>query len=159
VVKLLNDFGFIHRSTRPDGELVLVKSRRPAASEEPLGDLDHHVRYGPPAIRAVGPATYLVPIRPGFHQMLFPEQELRLTGGFQLPLLARTDEPFGNALRKAYLSRANIRTLQPGNILLFYRSGDLQAVTTVGIVEAWEASDDPDQIARLVGKRTVYSYP
>ena len=65
---------------------------------------------------------------------------------------------FGNALRKAYLSRGPIRRLQAGSCLLFYRTHDLQAVTCAGVVESTLVSRDAQAVARFVGQRTVYSF-
>lgn len=155
LLKLLADFGFEQLSATPDGQLVVAKRRYPRNGEG-LSSLDYHVKFGPPALREINFETYIVPIRPGFHGLLFPEQELDLTS--QVGLFTEADQPFGNALRKAYLSQGPIRRLTPGSNLLFYRSGDIRAVTTVGILEAWEASPHPEVIARFVGKRSVYSY-
>jgi predicted RNA-binding protein with PUA-like domain len=61
-------------------------------------------------------------------------------------------------LRKAYLCHANTRQLSPGDPLLFYRSGDEQAIFVVGVCESIHASTNADEIAALVGSRTVYTY-
>ena len=47
--------------------------------------------------------------------------------------------------------------MKPGDIVLFYRSADLQALTTIGIVENYAGLSDPTAIATLVKRRTVYS--
>jgi GNAT superfamily N-acetyltransferase len=155
LLRLLADFGFEQRTAMPDGQVVVMKRLRPR-DDEGLSALDYHIRYGPPAILSVTAPAVVVPIQPGFHSILFPEQEVELTG--QTALFTAADEPFGNALRKAYLSHGVLRRLEPGSILLFYRSGDIQAVTTVGILEAWQASSVPEVIAHFVGKRSVYSF-
>lgn len=94
---------------------------------------------------------FVVPIQPRFHRLLFPEAEL------QLPLLPEP-QPFGNAIRKAYLSNSGIRRLQPGDCLLFYRSQEAQGVFCVGVVEATLVSSDAAEVAAFVGQRTVYSF-
>jgi L-amino acid N-acyltransferase YncA len=155
LIALLEVFGFEQRGALPDGQLVVAKRRIPR-DPDGLDALAYHIRYGPPALLDVGTDTYIVPIRPDYHQLLFPEQEVGLTG--QMPLFTPVDEPFGNSLRKAYLSRGPLRQLASGGTLLFYRSTDIGAVTTVGILEAWHASEDPASIARFVGKRSVYTF-
>ncbi len=41
---------------------------------------------------------------------------------------------------------------------MFYRSEDLQAITSIGVVEAVHTGiEDGEQIVKLVGKRTVFS--
>jgi GNAT superfamily N-acetyltransferase len=153
LIDLLGEFGFAQYSVLSDGQLVMLKDRRPDLTAD-LDSLAFHVRHGPPAIKGVDASTYVVPIQPRYHELLFPEQ----SGGYQMRLFDDRDQPFGNALRKAYLSRSGIRSLNAGALLLFYRSTDSQAVTTLGILEKWIASDEPAEIARFVGKRTVYAY-
>jgi GNAT superfamily N-acetyltransferase len=159
LLQLLDAFGFEQCEQQSNGELVLRKRRVAGPGDEALDALAFHIKFGPPAVRDLAARTLLVPIQPTFHRMLFPELEVSLRGGMQLELLPRRDEPYGNALRKAYLSRAHARSLEPGDLLLFYRSADLQSVTTLGVLEATLASSDPTEIARFVGKRTVYTYP
>ncbi len=48
--------------------------------------------------------------------------------------------------------------MTPGDPLLFYRSSDEQAIFVVGVCEAVAVSRDADEIAALVGRRTVYAY-
>jgi hypothetical protein len=83
--------------------------------------------------------------------MLFPELEQQLWISSEL-------HPLGNSIRKAYLSNSPIRKIVAGDVLLFYRSEMEQAVTTVGVAEGMLVSSDSAEIARFVGKRTVYSY-
>jgi hypothetical protein len=64
----------------------------------------------------------------------------------------------GNGIRKAYLCNSQIGMLKAGDLVLFYRSVDAKAITTLGIVENTLRSGDATTIAGFVGKRTVYSY-
>jgi GNAT superfamily N-acetyltransferase len=160
LVNLLEDFGFARLGATAIGEAVMGKSLRPAeadrASLDPLG---FHIRFGPPAIWGLTSETYLIPIIPDFHRALFPDAEGRITRSLQLTLaMGPGDQPYGNSLRKAYLSNARRVNIQSGATLLFYRSHDFHAVTVVGVLEASQMSSDADQIVRFVGKRTVYSY-
>lgn len=148
---LLSDFGFddVRESTK--GERVLLKRMAPAPTDARLGPLEFNIKYGPHALSLVGATAFVVPIRPVYHALLFPELEAQLA-------LATESHPFGNSIRKAYLSHSPIKKLAPGDALLFYRSTEDQAVTAVGVVEQVLRSSDAGQIARFVGRRTVYSF-
>ncbi len=163
LMSLLEDFGF-HRHD-PDtslGERVYVKALRPTSEQrQAMASLHYHIEFGPPAVKLVEGQVFLVPIQPHYHTMLFPdaepqsEPELQLQLELGLPPLA--PKPFGNALRKAYLSNSPSRQLVPGATLLFYRSGDQRAVTCVGVVEDTLVSCDAAQVVSFAGQRTVYS--
>jgi hypothetical protein len=149
LVDLLEQFGFRPTPSRTErGELVLVKALRYSPADfEGLDALDFHVRFGPRHVKA--DEAFVVPIRPTYHRMLFPEhaKQGELFDGVTV---------FGNSLLKAYLSHARTRRLQPGSLLLFYESGGRSVVRSLGVVEAVERSRDVDTIARFVGARTVY---
>jgi L-amino acid N-acyltransferase YncA len=152
LLALLEDFGFeLHQERTPIGELIYIKTFRPDAADGALDPLTYHVRLGPPAIKLEETRMFLVPIQPGYHRMLFPDAP----GDFALFDL---DQPFGHALRKAYLCNAPIRALRPGDTMLFYRSQDAMGIRCIGVVEETLVSADPAEIARAVGRRTVYSY-
>jgi GNAT superfamily N-acetyltransferase len=152
--QLFEDFGFYESDYRSAlGEMVLAKRLTPLPGDEQLSPLDFHIRRGPPALRMARGRSFIIPIRPEYHKLLFPEAEKQLTLN-----LDASGRPFGNALRKAYLSHSGIRRLRPGDVLLFYRSKDLHAVTIVGVVEDTMVSTDPQAIARFVARRTVYRF-
>ncbi|WP_454050546.1 hypothetical protein [Cellulomonas sp. Marseille-Q8402] len=150
LIELLEDFGFV-RHNHPQGddeELVLVKYRRPA--DPTLTDpLVAHRMHGPPYVHPDA-RTFVVPVIPVWHDALFPDFEM----GFGL---WTGSHAYGNALRKAYVSGSRSRLVSAGDILLFYRSEDLQAVTVVGVVEDVHVSSDARTIQRFVGRRTVYT--
>lgn len=161
VVGFLENFGFLdtgHRNER--GEHVLAKFLRPAGGEadDNLSDLEFHIRYGPPALRCAQ-QMFVVPIEPRWHDQLFPEQAPERRSQ-QLELFSTgtpVTQPWGNALRKAYLCNSPTKRIQPGDVLLFYRSTDRQSISAIGIVEETLRSVDPDEIVKFVGRRTVYS--
>lgn len=90
-----------------------------------------------------------MPIRPKYHDVLFPEAT------FQTEFFPG-QRACGNALRKAYVCNSSSREIIPGSILAFYRSEDVKAVTVLAVVEDTLVSNRADEIARFVGKRTVY---
>lgn len=97
-------------------------------------------------------SKYIIPIQPSFHNMLFPEFQMKR----QLSLFNETSS-VGNTIKKAYLCHAQLKNMSVGDLILFYRSTDIKGVTTIGIVERFENLQDPDEISTLVSKRTVYS--
>lgn len=152
LVTLFEEFGFARRplgTTR--NELVMAKTFVADVAAGELDALEYHVRFGPPSLRLDDGHVLIVPIQPQYHRMLFPD------AGPEIPLYGVGVQPYGNAIRKAYLSNATIRAVQPGDTVLFYRSQDLKAIFVAGVVERTIASDDPVHIARAVGQRTVYS--
>ena len=55
------------------------------------------------------------------------------------------------------MCNTKIKAIKAGDIVLFYRSTDEQAVTSLGIVEQYESLQDVWEIVRRVRRRTVYS--
>ena len=80
--------------------------------------------------------SYIIPIRPQFHRLLFPEVEKQLE-------LQPGNRPFGKSIRKSDLANALIRTIKPGSNIFFYRSVDWNSVMLVGIVEDTLVSSSP----------------
>jgi ribosomal protein S18 acetylase RimI-like enzyme len=148
---LLADLGFENVGERTDlDEVVLFRSLKPSPKAlAELSAFEFNRRYGPRLLNTSVP-IHVVPIQPQWEERLFPEGKLQLD-------LLHTYAACGNGLRKAYLSRSFNRQVQVGDILLFYRSSDLQAVRFVAVVEDILVSPDHLEIARFVGTRTVYS--
>ena len=150
IVSFLPTFGFSQiDATSPSGEAVFAKSLRPAPSAASMPPLEYHIAFGPPYYKPFDKPAFIVPIQPGYHDLLFPESNL--------PLLPERN-PFGNSIRKAYLCNSGVRSIARGSVLYFYRSRDWHAITAVGIAEGTTVSSSSIDIARSVGRRTVYSY-
>jgi len=99
---------------------------------------------------------FIVPIKPGFHDRLFPEypsrKQARLSdytemGEFNIP---------GNTIKKAYLCHSHIRKIREGDVVIFYRSID-QQLTALGVVENAIVTKKLEEIIKFIGKRSVYS--
>jgi L-amino acid N-acyltransferase YncA len=150
LIDLFETFGFSRLDARTSlGELILAKPARPDLGTAPSSPLPFHIRYGPRFFRTDVP-WFVVPIQPRYARVLFPESA-------EQRVLHPGAHPFGNAIRKAYLCRAPIRTLSEGCVLLFYRSSEDRGGIALGIVEETLVSSSPEELARVVGKRTVYS--
>ena len=142
----------------PEGEYAGICIWKSEDDEFRLGGTtrDHfayHRHFGPPAVDpSLDGGVYVIPIQPRYHGRLFPDHPRE-----QARLLP-DDDPFGNALRKAYLSGSPIAPLPRGATVLFYRSDDWQAITAAGVVEQSMRSGDAPDVAAFAGQRTVYSY-
>jgi len=153
LINLLQYFGFTSVNNPTDtGDIRFIKSLVDLSNEKDSSSpLEYFKKFGPYSFHIQDVQNYIVPILPKYHRLLFPDAEL------QIDLIKRIT-PYGNGILKAYLSGASIRQISPGSVLYFYRSDDLKGITTVGVVEEWKVSEDPEEIASFVGSRTVYSF-
>lgn len=152
LTSLLEDFGFYEIGDY-QGDAVFVKDHpvRPPAVK--IDALDYVRRYYPHYIGGFDVQKFIVPILPAFHRILFPDWKVpggALPAGHPLRNVA-------NAIKLAYLSNSLSKLPQPGDVVLFYRSHDHKAITTLGVIERYEAMGQADEIARLVSRRTVYT--
>jgi hypothetical protein len=151
LIRVLMDFGFAERGTYR-GDMVLVKPH--PVAEPPTDGLvptEYVRRYFPHFRFDSMVQKFLVPIQPHYHEILFPDY-----ASIQPRLFTSTGN-VGNAIKLAYLCHAQTNSIRPGDILLFYRTDDEKAVTSLGVVDQFEISSDGAQIASLVSRRTVYS--
>lgn len=149
---LLVDFGF-YRAGDYKGDAVMVKDHPinpPAIQMDPF---EYVRRFYPHYDGGENVRKFIVPIQPRYHDILFPDSTVP---GRVLPD-GHPRQHVGNAIKLAYLSNAPSNRPRAGDVVLFYRSHDRQAITTLGIVERYEVQTSADEIAQLVSRRTVYS--
>jgi hypothetical protein len=155
--ELLEDFGFVRVGIHPgaNGRDVTYVKRHPVIAPEDqmppfefLRSFFPHYKSGP----EVG--KFIVPIRPDYHRVLFRDYQSPADRQYSLFEPGNTA---GNAIKQAYLCHAKAAGIKPGDIVLFYRSGDEKTITSLGVVEDYQSLDDADEIARVVSRRTVYS--
>jgi EVE domain len=156
--EMLSDFGFEHVGFHPgsDGRDAVYLKRHP--SQPPTADeapFEYFCKFFPHFRTDPAVAKFVVPIRPAYHEILFPDFESRVD---RQERLFQQENSAGNAIKMAYLSQAQTRSMAPGDIALFYRSGDERAITSIGVVESYETLEDADAIIAKVKRRTVYSY-
>lgn len=152
LIALLEDFGFSESGVY-QGDLVYIKQHPIEAPAVDIPPFEYVKKYYPHYRDDIGIRKFIIPIQPQFHRILFPDYG---NPGAALP----ANNPLthvGNAIKLAYLSHAVSNQVRPGDVILFYRSHDMKAITTLGIVEHFEASESATDIARLVSRRTVYS--
>ena len=139
LLELLSDFGFQRRGMYGT-DIMLVKAHPSLPPVEDVPALDYAKLYFPHYRKYASVQKFLVPIQPQYHQILFPD-------------LVRQGQLFsGNAV-----AGTAIKQVHAGDIVLFYRSKDEMAVTTIGVVERYETHTEATKIMQLVSRRTVYS--
>jgi len=146
---LCEDFGFKEFGEHKD-DFVYVKDHPVSPPNLRIDPFLFHQRYYPHFNSDENVSKYIVPIRPEFHTILFPD--IQQQGSLFISGTA------GNAIKQAYLCHAKLAGIRPGDLLLFYRSKDQKAITSIGVVEQIADTQDKDKILELVSKRTVYSY-
>lgn len=155
LVDLLQQFGFQRTSTKATGEGVFEKTlgRGPVTG---VGLPIQLAKMNYPRFVTDDPVRgFIVPIQPRWYQVLFPEDV-----GLQTELFSVGDRTPGNTIRKVYLCRAKVTVLNPGDVLLFYVSGETmlsRSIRSVGIVEGMHEASNASSLLRLTGRRSVYS--
>lgn len=152
LTNLIEDFGFRHAGLyQGDGVYVKAHPVDPPASQ--MNSFNYVRLFYPHYMGGDTVQKFLVPIQPHFHDILFPD--------FQDPGHALPDghpqRHIGNAIKLAYLCHTPSKQPRPGDVVLFYRSRDMRALTTLGVIEKYVWSESADEIARIVSRRTVYT--
>lgn len=158
LIQFLKEFGFGFAGKYQETEHVYVK-RHPRLPPQCNGEtpVEYFIKYFPHYLQSPNTKKHIVPIQPQYHDALFPDFEYSNQQG-NLFTPSECDEFIGNPVKQAYLCHASTNKVAPGDVLLFYRSVDLQAVTSIGVVEECARLESADEIVRLVKRRTVYSY-
>lgn len=155
--EMLKDYGFSYVGIHPSSEgrdAVYLKEHPIFPPIDNIPPFEYLRRYFPHFRHDESIEKFIIPIRPEYHRILFPDYES--LAGRQL-LLFESSITVGNAIKLAYLCHAQIKQINPGDIVLFYRSKDERAITSIGVVEVYETLKDPGIIASRVKRRTVYS--
>ena len=153
LVRLISKYGFWKASEKSDGEEIYLKRVTPGPWDDP-DPREVHTRFYPSFYDGESVEKFLVPVKPVYHSRLFTSYDKRQP---KLPEFQGQFYSEGNAIRKAYLSRANTRQIDSQDILLFYRTGDSKAITSIGVCEQVEYDKtDSAEIMNLVGRRSVF---
>lgn len=161
LVYLINQFGFRHVGNLPGNmnEDIFIKKLYPTGEDcKGLTPLQISREYYPSFCDGNDVDKFIVPIRPEYHQRLFTE--FCDDGSRQLSLNESVGDFIveGNTIKKAYLTNSKIRKLKGGDIVLFYRSNDIKALTSLGVIEEVHYSQrKSEEIIEIIGKRSVYS--
>ncbi|MFZ3383251.1 MAG: hypothetical protein WA144_04930 [Candidatus Methanoperedens sp.] len=130
LINLIENYGFESVGfLKKNNEEVFMKKLIPI--EKNLSPVETSKKYYPSFRDSQYVKKFLVPIMPDFHDRLFPDfsqRQMKLTDYSEINIP-------GNAIKKAYLSHSRIKKIRSGDLVLFYRSGDLKAVTAIGVVD------------------------
>ena len=153
LIAFSESFGFRVSTKRiNNGELIVYKKLTFSLSDiAKMSPLEFHIAYGPRRVQFKNNNSFLVPIKPIYHLALFPELEP------QMPLFHET-RPCGNSIKKAYLCHSPNKQIKAGDNIFFYRSEDVKGITAIGAIEDYLRTTNPNDIARHVSSRTVYSF-
>lgn len=159
LINTLEKFGFQQASDK-NGEQVYYKWAGQVAKDDVkiLQEFDFHKRFWPQVKMSSTTKVHVIPIKPQYHQRIFPEYQSDLTGQqLYLDLLKQVESKTpGNAIRKVYISKARYTKLTRGDVILFYKSEE-SIITTVGVVERVDFEANLTALMMLAGNRTVYS--
>ncbi len=153
LVYIIGNYGFEDVGKKvSNGETVYLKKF--IADDTSLPPLEIAKKYYPCFKDGENIKKFVIPIQPQYHDVLFPDYSKR-----QMTFADYSEINIpGNAIKKAYLSSSKITKITPGSIILFYRSKDQQAITSIGVVDQQPIrTNDADELQRIVGKRSVYS--
>ncbi|MHA1344648.1 MAG: PIN domain-containing protein [Promethearchaeota archaeon] len=162
LVALIEDFGFSKKATIEQDwsdilEDVFIKKIFISGDEiRSIDPIQVSKQYFPNFYDGDRVKKHIIPIQPKYHNRLFTDFPRR----DQLTLQEAINEFVieGNTIRKAYLTHSLTRKIDPGDIILFYRSKDIRKLVSLGVVEKVQYDlTDKEQVFNLVGKRTVYS--
>ncbi len=157
LVELITEYGFVLSAKNRRGEEIFIKKIfADPALVVGLSPLGISREYYPTFYDGADVGKFIVPIWPENHERLFTD--FRGSRQSRLPEHSGMFIIEGNTIKKAYLSHTRNKHIAPGDIVLFYRSRDLKMVTSIGVIESvYRNLVDPDEILRIVGKRTVYN--
>lgn len=146
LIQLLEQWGFVYWGMKGE-ERVYIRNFAPRM------DISH-LECTYPYI-SVNRQAYIVPIYPNYHTELFPDSILNT----ESPEEFVEDFPHRNCIRKVYVSRAIEPHPQPGDILIFYRTGGYykSVVTTIGVVQELRYDfGDENEFILYCRKSSVY---
>jgi len=153
LVRLISRFGFIKANSKGE-EDVYFKYTKVISTNPPITNFEFHKKFWP-CVKYSEVDKFVIPIIPKFHDRLFPE--ISHIYNKQLSFFEdKEPKTPGNAIRKVYICNAQINSINSGDILLFYRSGD-SIITTIGVLQDYSTAENIDDIRQLVGSRSVYS--
>lgn len=161
---LLSYYGFELTKIAADGEITFEKSLSKERLDLTAGEnaYDLACKEYPRFYAGAEIEAYVVPIKEGYHESLFPElRDERQPELFEFGGMGSSARKPGNTIRKVYICRAQARIEQPGALLFFYKGksnqGPTQSITSVGVFEDMKLAYSTEELRRLAGGRSVYS--
>ncbi len=156
LVQLCKDYGFEFAGKYDNRDDVYLKKMvAPNVLPDNMSPLSFAITYYPHYLDDEKIGKFIVPIKPGYHNDLFADISDTASGLFAND--PTQYNPQSNTIKKAYVCHANTNQIRPGDILLFYRTGDRQSIECLGIAEMTYRGNNIDKVIPMVSKRTVYS--
>ncbi|MEE0866612.1 MAG: hypothetical protein U0L98_07550 [Clostridia bacterium] len=149
LISVLSEYGFKLYTTK------ITKNAKGEVLKEnvyvkEMGDYNYY-----PNIDYTDQRIFLVPIRPIFNKLLFPESEINPQLTFDD---LEGDITSANAIKKAYICNSNTKQIRAGDLLFFYSTRENMRLTAIGIVDiVCNSFENFDEIKKLVNKRTAYT--
>lgn len=138
LISLFERFGFVRQGTKTTGngtELVLARS---------LTDFTGDRLKDYPFIHVAGQRAWLLAIYPAYHTQLLPDSILR-----NEPAEIVQDVSHTNSIHKIYIGKLALKRMSPGDIVIFYRTTDVQGrayfrsvVSSICVVEEVKRKKD-----------------
>jgi ribosomal protein S18 acetylase RimI-like enzyme len=154
LISLCEEYGFVKMGLDKKNarDFIYVKDMKQPNAEESVTNLEYAIKHYP-FYKKENCAKWIVPIRPRWHEQLFPDiKDKDLFSDFP-----ENYQASANTIKKAYLCHAKVKKIKEGDLVYFYRSNDKKTIECVGIVEKTFRSADAGEIIAEVSKRTVYS--
>lgn len=164
LVYLIQEYGFECKGYNPINEAVFIKELNSSfVKKEINSDLSKlsylaiSKKYYPYFYDGADVKKFIVPIIPKYHQKLFlPDSSQTYLDNYVPNNSYNKPITSINTIKKAYLSQSNIKSLNEGDILLFYESSK-KGISEIGVVEKFFKDISIGDINIQVGKRSVYS--
>ncbi|MDW7731092.1 MAG: PIN domain-containing protein [Methanolobus sp.] len=166
LVDLIEVYGFQEEAIlNQTGETIFVKKLE--VSDESINHLNPveiSKKFYPAYYDGKSVNKFIIPIQPKWHEKLFTDYNRTRLGDNQKkgrqPTLIEFAGQFiieGNTIQKSYICHSTSKKITAGDLLLFYRSDDEKAITSLGVVEkVFQGKQSSDEIIQMVGKRSVY---
>jgi hypothetical protein len=150
LIQLLKDWGFKYwgeKNTANGIEKVFIKPMPSSKEDISIRSLFPYIKKNSQKL--------IVPIWPDYHTELFPDSYLNT----ESPHDYEENEPHRNAIKKIYISRSYYKRLNPGDLVLFYRTGGHYkgVISTLGVVESIQTSiRDEKHFVDICRKRSIF---
>lgn len=153
LISLVLDYGFQRVGLYGTDE-VYSKPMHPLTGGPATDLLNYAIRYYPNFVDDDSAKKFIIPIRPEYHEDLFPD-----ISDFSNTFFANDPNlfsPQSNTIKKAYLCHSKVSGMTQGDVILFFRTRDRRSIQVVGVVERVLRTQDFDVALSVVSKRTVF---
>ncbi|MCY4263065.1 MAG: N-acetyltransferase, partial [Candidatus Dadabacteria bacterium] len=156
LVSLCEDYGFQSCGKyQARDEAYIKRMIPPELPDESTAPIDYALKYYPHYLDGPEVRKFIVPIKPQYHEDLFPDISWFARGLYVSDQTLYNSQ--SNTIKKAYICHSSTRKIRPGDLLLFYRTHDRKSIECIGVIEQIYSGNDIEKVIPMVSKRTVYS--